>query len=404
MSLFKHQKEAVKLIVEKKKFALYHEQGLGKTITSIIAADYCVLNFDTKLITVVCPAFLQTNWRDEIEKWSKFKSKYRIFSYEKFCSLDDLHKKSDFFIVDEAHYIKNRKAKRTQKVVSAVIDSERCVLLTGTPIGNGNIFDLYTHLVCLDKNNFYAKYNKFYSEFVQKGNHKFDKPIPKNVDKFMKILEPFSQRKTKNECLDLPEKIYKVLDCKGTKVSRNLHISHKLQLQEGYTLQTEEGVFKSISNKIDVLIDFIDCLQNDTQIVVYVAFIKSLNLISDRLTELKINHKTFSGELSNKEKDIILNDFKEKKIRILVATIQSLNVGVTLTNCNTVIYYSRTFSATERAQSEDRFHRIGQRNCVEYIDIVADGIDNKAFDLIKSNKSFDDIKKELELYSDLRAI
>lgn len=78
--------------------------------------------------------------------------------------------------------------------------------------------------------------------------------------------------------------------------------------------------------------------------------------------------------------------------------MQALNAGVTLVNCHNVVYYSRSFSCIERAQSEDRFHRIGQVNKVTYYDIVANGFDKKAFDLINSRQNFDAIKTQLEQF------
>src|SRR6185437_1186989 len=405
--LYEHQKEAIKLLIRNEKFALYHEQGLGKTITSIIAADFCLKtdpqNYDE--IRVICPAFLQQNWFQEIKKWSKFPNKYKVFSYEKFSNLVTSNQQCSFFIVDEAHYIKNRRAKRTDAVANAVIRAKRAVLLTGTPIGNGSILDLYTHLVCLNHKHEYANYRAFYNQFVEHKQHKFDKPKPKNVEQFMRILEPYTQRKTKMECLDLPPKTYKTIMCKGSKAPKHLHVSHKMQLQEGFPvdvqIKDDDTVldivrYESSSKKLETLSQIIDCLAPKTQVVIYVAFIKSLEYISRELKKEKITHECFSGQLSEGQKNLMLSNFKNGKFRILIATMQSLNVGVTLTNCCNVIYYSRTFSCTERAQSEDRFHRIGQHNVVEYIDIVSEGIDERAFELIKQNKSIDEIQAELE--------
>lgn len=401
--LYEHQKIAIRKCIENKRYALYHEQGLGKTITAILSSDYILSKKEkNKRVLVICPAFLQSNWQKEIEKWSKFQEFYRIYSYEGFWRLPPAAQRCAILIADEAHYIKNRKAKRTEAVVNAAIAAERVILLTGTPIGNRNILDLYTHLVCLDPTNMYSVYENFRAQFMRFKTHKFQKDESRNEDEFLKILAPMSERRLKVDCLDLPEKIYHEFSCRGTRVHQRLHVSHKMQAQEGFDFDV---IDKSTGEVIETLIStsekgellgnlIFDLIPTDKQIVIYVAFRKSLEFIECALG--KIKHRAFHGDLSLKEKEKVLTDFKDNKFKILIATIQSMNVGITLINCSEVIYYSRTFSCTERAQSEDRFHRIGQRNVVNYYDIIASGVDRKAFEMIKQNKSYDEIKKEIE--------
>jgi SNF2 family DNA or RNA helicase len=403
--LYEHQKTAIRNCIEKKRYALYHEQGLGKTITAILSSDYVLSKTEkNKRVIVICPAFLQPNWQREIEKWSKFQEFYKIYSYETFWRLPAQAQRCGVLIADEAHYIKNRRAKRTEAVVNAAIAAERVILLTGTPIGNRNILDLYTHLVCLDPTNQYSVYRNFRQQFMRMKTHKFQKDESRNEDEFLKLLAPMSERKLKVDCLDLPEKIYHEFSCKGTRVHQGLHVIHKMQAQEGFDFDVTDKssgelveAIKSTSEKLTVLVDLVENIGNK-QIVIYVAFRKSIDLIAKRIIKAGIvdNVLTFHGDLTPLTKEDMLNKFTSGKCKILIATMQSMNVGVTLTNCSEVIYYSRTFSCTERAQSEDRFHRIGQRNVVNYYDIIANGVDRKAFEMIKQNKSYDEIKKEVE--------
>lgn len=408
--LYKHQKTAIRKCIENNRYALYHEQGLGKTITAILSSDYILSKKEkNKRVIVVCPAFLQSNWQREIEKWSKFQEFYRIYSYESFWRLPAQAQRCAILVADEAHYIKNRRAKRTEAVVNAAIAAERVILLTGTPIGNRNILDLYTHLVCLDPTNQYSVYRNFRAQFMRMKTHKFQKDESRNEDEFLKMLASMSERRLKVDCLDLPEKIYHEFSCRGTRVHQGLHVSHKMQAQEGFdfdVIDKSSGklveTIKTTSEKIKVLEDLLDNIElidPTKQIVIYVAFRGSMSAVASQLffgSHRRNFVALFHGEMSLLDKEQILQAFKDGKAKYLIATMQSMNVGVTLTNCSEVIYYSRTFSCTERAQSEDRFHRIGQRNIVNYYDIIASGVDRKAFEMIKQNKSYDEIKKEIE--------
>ena len=406
MGLYQHQKDAVKTCIITPRYALYHEQGLGKTISAIIAADYFVSKKIHSNIVVVCPAFLRQNWLREIAVWSKHVQNYSVFSYEKFTSAPQEYQRPHFIIVDDAHYIKNRKAQRTQTVVNAAIFAKRVLLLTGTPIGNGDILDMYTHLVCLDPKNQYAKYRDFFAQFVIKSTDRFFKLMPKNQSEFMQILAPLSERKLKSECLDLPDKIYTQYYCAGTQVQKHLHAMQKLQLQDGWPLQISEHkndrvtlsttVYKSTSEKLKTLFSLLDCIDASQQIVIYCAFIGTLEFLYEKIRHKKYSSRAFHGGVPDRKKQQIIDDFKDNKFKILLATVQSLNVGVTLVNCSNVIYYSRTFSVTERSQSEDRFHRIGQKSVVSYYDIIADGVDTRAYNLIKENKTYDEIIQELQ--------
>ena len=66
------------------------------------------------------------------------------------------------------------------------------------------------------------------------------------------------------------------------------------------------------------------------------------------------------------------------KCRFLVGTPQTGGYGITLTKANTVIYYSNGYDLEKRLQSEDRAHRIGQKQAVTYVDLICeDTVDEK---------------------------
>jgi len=71
-------------------------------------------------------------------------------------------------------------------------------------------------------------------------------------------------------------------------------------------------------------------------------------------------------------------------VRFLVGTPATGGYGLTLTAASTMIYYSNGYDLEKRLQSQDRIHRIGQKQPVTYIDIIAeDTVDNK---IVKSLK------------------
>ena len=70
--------------------------------------------------------------------------------------------------------------------------------------------------------------------------------------------------------------------------------------------------------------------------------------------------------------NVVYTIFKTKKmiVRFFIGNTQTGGYGITLTAASTVIYYSNNYDLEKRIQSEDRAHRIGQKNPVLYIDMV----------------------------------
>ena len=70
--------------------------------------------------------------------------------------------------------------------------------------------------------------------------------------------------------------------------------------------------------------------------------------------------------------DFIRKFQNDPKCRFLIGTPQTGGYGITLTQANTVIYYSNSYDLEKRLQSEDRAHRIGQHKPVTYVDLIAE--------------------------------
>ena len=60
-----------------------------------------------------------------------------------------------------------------------------------------------------------------------------------------------------------------------------------------------------------------------------------------------------------------------KVTRFFVGNPTTGGFGLTLNCCNTVIYYSNNYNLEVRKQSEDRAHRMGQKDLLLYIDIIS---------------------------------
>ena len=134
------------------------EMGLGKTIQAIAAMAHLYAADPESRFLVVCPASVMVNWCREITKFSAIKAHLlhgalledsldswirrggaAVTNYEslsKIIGAVDGQMKIDMLVIDEAHYIKNPEAKRTKYIHTLEDESERILMMTGTPLEN----------------------------------------------------------------------------------------------------------------------------------------------------------------------------------------------------------------------------------------------------------------------------
>jgi SNF2 family DNA or RNA helicase len=305
--------------------------------------------------------------------------------------------------VDESTTIKNPKAKRTKNIIEISDMAKYRRILTGAPVTK-NPLDLFSQCFFLDPYHLdHASYYSFRTRYaIMKTAYISGRSIQlvsgfKHLDELAEKLKPFSYRVLKEDCLDLPSKIYmkrnielsgeqkKVYKEMKEKALANLHgkqittmtaLTQLMRLQQitcGHFV-ADDGTTQQIkSNRLNELMDILDEIEGKAIIWAHwQADIKSI------IKEIKKVHGPGSvvdyyGLTPQDQRDKNRNAFQnDSKVRYLVGTPQTGGYGITLTAANSVIYYSNGYDLEKRLQSEDRAHRIGQHKPVTYIDILAE--------------------------------
>lgn len=155
-------------------------------------------------------------------------------------------KKWCYFILDEAHYIKNFKSQRWQMLLN--FNSQRRLLLTGTPLQN-DLMELWSLMHFLMPNLF-DSYREFKDWFVNpltgmiEGSHEYNQEL---VARLHKILRPFLLRRLKADVeKQLPRKIELIKTCRLSKRQRFLYEEFMSLSKTKETLAT--GNFLSVIN------------------------------------------------------------------------------------------------------------------------------------------------------------
>ncbi|APQ42008.1 helicase [Clostridium phage Clo-PEP-1] len=230
--LFKHQKEALQLFLNKEKFALFMDMGTGKTLVPIVALEK-LEGLDTVLI--FSPKSIVFNWESEIHKFTKLKE-YKIFklqgnkakvmetyraiksysglkiiiaNFEKARLMDKylMNLKPQFIVVDESHKVKNRNAQISKALYKIATKCKYRLIMTGTPTPNG-YEDLFMQYKIMNSNILGVNWKQFEDDFIIKGGYmNYEIVGYKNEEILKNLMHQNCYIVRIEDCIDLPEQL-----------------------------------------------------------------------------------------------------------------------------------------------------------------------------------------------------
>ena len=378
---------------------LADEMGLGKTIQTIA---FLLSNKGKKSI-IITPTALIYNWKNELEKFAptlkvgllhaakseREKILDNIDNYDVILTTYTTYKNDidkykninfDYCIIDEAQNIKNPDAIITKAIKN--INAKVRFALTGTPIEN-NLMELWSIFDFIIPGYLYNK-SKFKSTFVNND---------KNIIELKNLIKPFILRRTKKEVItELPDKIdqkiiidlekehkraykgYVNLIARKIKENNqdNITVFSYLTKLRQLCLSPELMVknYQGKNSKLDVLIKIIND-SNDEKILVFSQFTKVLEVIGKRLKEENILYSYLDGKTSAKDRVKLVEEFNTNNNKVFLISLKAGGTGLNLTSANIVVHFDPWWNPAVEDQASDRAHRIGQKNVVNVIKLIA---------------------------------
>lgn len=447
---YAHQQHAIDMACERKNFAYFMEQGTGKSLCLIADALHLYNKQLINLLVIAAPKGCFLNWSKNelpkhipdnvpyiVETWTPKSQqgkdkraalqqfclypmpflKVFVINIEAFAMKDTydfmavlLKKHKSMLAIDESTFIRNPSARRHMYARRLRTCATYARILTGTPIANKPL-DLYGQCVFLDGDllgfSSFQAFKHYYADIGYfRGGRRLNPQresihgpgiFPqivgyKNQEELIERLKAFSFRVLKEDCLDLPPKVYERRYVEITSEQRkaynemrdNLMVQHQsgqlataaialtklLRLQTilcGHLKLDNSQTVYFDSNRVNVWADLVEEL--DGKIITFCQFKDDIKLLTKNLDPK--TYGCYYGETTDSERASSLHRFKnDPACTHFFATLATGGVGLTLNEASSVIYFSNGYDLEKRAQSEDRCHRIGQTKKVTYYDLV----------------------------------
>ena len=437
---YAHQLIALEKSWDKTEYGYFMEMGTGK---SKVLVDNMAMLYDKGKINgalIIAPKGVYNNWftqeipthlvshiQPTMVLWTASTSKTKDKEYQSlFETGHDLHilimnvealstkKGLDFaakfmschktmIAVDESTTIKNPTAKRTKSILKLGKQAEYRRILTGSPVTKSPL-DLFTQ--CNFLNEFLLGYDSFYA-FRNRYAHMIERNFGgrrvqlvasyKRLDELSDNIKKFSYRVLKEDCLDLPDKIYTKREVELTEEQSKAYATMKsaaLALLKGKMataphvltqmmrlhqitcghLKNDDGTTTTIkNNRMKELLSLLEEVEG--KVIIWANYIYDIENIVKNISEEygADSIVQYYGAISSQDRADAIEKFQDpnSNARFFVGNPQTAGYGITLTAASNVIYYSNGYDLEKRLQSEDRAHRIGQTKSVTYVDFIA---------------------------------
>ena len=414
------------------------EMGTGKTRAAI---DVYQIKKKQGLVTngfVVCPLSMVNKWVDQIEEWTGIKNsacavvgsredkleilslgfEWYVTTYETYVRWQDEFKfvnEKWFVVLDETTKIKNPNTKRAKACFALGLKTVHKMILTGTPVTQ-NAYDVWSQFRFLDNGKTFGfNYDMFINEYFWKQGFKL---IAKNnaPEKISTLMYGKATRFLKTDCIDIPPKLYdqRLLDLPPENkkkydemvmyaltqingsgmVTAPVILTQLLRLSQITSGFVKDVVGKEIAfeenPKINALEEILEEVEG--KVVIWSRFQWDIENIMKLCDKMQIKAVTLYGKDSANVRTDNIRQFQTGDAKVIVGTASTGGHGIDLVAAKTVIYYSNSYSLEQRLQSEDRAHRAGQVNQVQYIDLLCKKtIDVSIYKILRQKKNIADL-------------
>jgi SNF2 family DNA or RNA helicase len=449
LDLMPHQSRLLASVAEgHRTFLLADEPGLGKTAEALLAAQVA----NAYPLLAIVPNVVKTNWAREAEMWTPQRSvtvihgdgetvdgfaDIVVVNYEVLDRHVGWMSEHGFrgLVVDEAHYIKNKKSQRSQNVLEVSqrirqrVARPLLMALTGTPLINdiedfraiwqvlgwieerkpGNVL-----MAALEETGFTPADHAFYPAARQAV---VDLGIVRR--RKLDVAADIPARRVADIPVELEGAVGRSIHDAEDQLARRLvgryqaalehrragasvlgadGIDHELvrrvaerEVAEGSEAKTGDNVFTMVRKigqaKAELATDYAVQLARSTGKVVFFAkHLDVMDTAEEIFARRGVRTTTIRGDQTRTARQAAIDGFvDDPDVKVIVCSLTAAGVGINLQVASNVVLAELSWTNAEQTQAIDRVHRIGQREPVTAWRIIAaQTIDAKIAELIDS--------------------
>ncbi|MFE4050482.1 DEAD/DEAH box helicase [Streptomyces sp. YIM B13518] len=390
-SLRGYQSFGARFAIVQRKVIIGDEMGLGKTVESLAVLAHLHAKGSSHFL-VVCPAAVVTNWVREVRTKSDLRA-YRLHGPGRDDALKSWIRNGGVavttydtlgwmegripervapacLVFDEAHYIKNPDARRTQRSTALIHASERAVLLTGTPLENR--IEEFRNLV---------------------GYLRPDLSISASElapRQFRKQVAPAYLRRNQEDVLtELPERVE--VDEWMPMSSADEQRYRAAVIEGNFAAMRQAALLAGVrSGKMQRLIDIVqEAEDNERKVLVFSYFRNVLDEVASILPGKIFGPLT--GSVPAAKRQSMVDEFSQAPHgAVLVAQIVAGGVGLNIQSASVVVICEPQLKPTTEWQAIGRSHRMGQLESVQVHRLLSEeGVDQRIIEILaRKNQLF----------------
>lgn len=430
-----HQIATAEFFTMHRRCFCFNEQGTGKTLAALWAADYLMSRGEVRRVLVLCPvSTMQSVWIGDINssiihrsavvahhstairRIELVQSGYEIVivNYDGLALIAPeviRDGRFDLVIADEANHYKNPQTERWRALAKIMQPTTFLWMMTGTPAAQSPI-DAYG-LAKLVNPNGVPQFKTAWQDKVMRKVTKFKYvPVDNAKDLVNAALQP-AIRFSKAQCLDLPPVVYEtrtvemtpqqhkyykivkeqmlaqVAGTTITAVNAGVVVNKLLQISAGAAYSDDGDTIEFDSTpRLKVLQEIID--GTDRKVLVFALFRSCIETITKFLEKRGITYAQIHGDVKQTDRGHIINEFQtQPEPRVLVMQPFATAHGITLTAADTVVFYGPLMSVDMYLQCVARADRKGQAaDKVTVYHIQSSPVEQRLFDAM--SKKVDD--------------
>ena len=333
-------------------------------------------------------------------------------------ALDEIHRNAS---------PQSEQGKQILKIKELTQNRVEWIPMTGTPIVNKptDVF-LPMRLVEAHHSNSYWMWNQHYCIYGGYGGHNV--MGYKNIPELKSILEPNMLRRTKEQVLDLPDKVRHVEYVENSKVQMRLYQQVQDEIRSNIdevfksanslgrlvklrqvtgcpelvdeTLDPRASNYLSVNSKMKRAVDLIqDIMDSGDKVVVFSNWIAPLRSLYRQLRKKKVNVVSYTGSMSQEEREANKSRFvNDPNCTVILGTVGALGTSHTLTVARNVVFFDEPWSMADLEQAEDRCHRVTSTGTVNVYSLITKGtVDEKVHNILMRKGAVSDFIVDNEL-------